>query len=100
MTFRGGLGRLWLSSSSSSRLVDASRKGSGRCSAGVGGGRLDCGDGSLKRVCRKKGTTGALLSYSLDLVRGLETVLSRSSKIDERSRGDFLGSLGLKETIG
>ena len=73
LTFFGGRrGRLSLSSSSSGR-VDGSRNGSGRCSFGFGGGRVDVGDGSRKRVFLKNGISGALLSYSLDLALGRET---------------------------
>ena len=42
---------------------------------------------------------GALLSYSLDLVLGLATCLSRSSKVLDRSRGD-IRSLGPIDAIG
>ena len=96
--FGGRLGGL-SSSSSSSGLVDASRKGNGRCSAGVGGGLVEVGEGSRNRVCLRKGIIGALLSYSLDLVLGLATCLSRSSKVLDRSLGD-IRSLGPIDAIG
>ena len=54
---------------------------------------MEAGDGSLwNLVPLKNGTAGALLSYSLDRVRGLATFLSRSSKVLDLVRGDIFGS--------
>ena len=81
--------------------MDASLKGSGRYSSADGGGRVEAGDGSRwNLVPLKNGTTGALLSYSLDRVRGLATFLSRSSKVLDLVRGDIFGSSGSRVTIG
>ena len=81
--------------------MDASLNGNGRYSSADGGGRVEAGDGSRwNLVPLKNGTAGALLSYSLDRVRGLATFLSRSSKVLDLVRGDILGSSESRVTIG
>ena len=80
--------------------MDASLKGSGRYSSADGGGLVEAGDGSRNLVPLKNGTAGALLSYSLDLVRGLATFLSRSSKVLDLDLGDIFGSPESKVATG
>ena len=80
--------------------MDASLKGSGRYSSADGGGLVEGGDGSRNLVPLKNGTAGALLSYSLDRVRGLATFLSRSSKVLDLDLGDIFGSPESKVATG
>ena len=80
--------------------MEASLNGRGLCSSADGGGLVEVGDGSRNRACLKNGTAGALLSYSLDRVRGLATFLSRSSNVLDLVRGDILGSPESKDATG
>ena len=81
--------------------MDASLNGNGRYSSADGGGLVEAGDGSLwNLVPLKNGTAGALLSYSLDRVRGLATFLSRSSKVLDLDLGDIFGSPESKVATG